>query len=628
MGYDPTVESGEHVDGAGAALALVGGLPAESAAALALLDADARVLVASPALAALGGRTAADPVGRALDGVLPGEAGRRLGPLARQVAGTGADVDLELETQRDGEATTWLVALRRVDAEGPRVGLAISDVSVRGGLEAQLRESERQLEVAQRIAGMGWWVWTFDPPAVSSSPALAAVFGVDTDEPVEWSVDEWMAQVVPADRSRLRDAAGTAVANGDPIHLRFHFERPAGVRRLLEARAVPLRDAAGSVVGLQGFTQDVTAAERAGRQQRAVAKLGALGLGGDDVDDLLRRACELVAEALEAEFAGIQELSPATGELTLRRYVAPAGFVPRAAVPLGERTLSGYAIETDEPVLVEDWEHERRFPPTGPAAQGEARSAMCVAIHTPQRVYGTLTAYGIAPRRFSAGEIGFMQGAAHVLGEAIARRETAREIAQLAAARGRLVAQALDAEARARRGISERLHDGPLQDLLAAGHDLYGLGDRPDATLAQERLRAIAGDLREVMVALHPTVLRHGGLGAALQAVAGQLAHEGGFSTVVDVDEEAIGIHDELLLSLARQLVADAARHAAVGRVGLTLRREGDRLRLVVAHDGRPDPGQLGLATATERVAAVGGRLDATLDPAGGTRITVLLPVA
>jgi two-component system NarL family sensor kinase len=252
---------------------------------------------------------------------------------------------------------------------------------------------------------------------------------------------------------------------------------------------------------------------------------------------------------------------------------------------------------------------------------------MCVPIHTPHRVYGTLTAYSTSTRRFSGAEIGFVQAAAHVLGVAIARRETAGEIRQLAAARGRLVAQALDAEARARRGISDRLHDGPLQDLLAAGHDLYGLGDGADAVQAQERLRAIAHDLREVMVALHPTVLRYGGLGTALQAVAGQLAHAGGFATVVDVDVEATGIQDELLLSLGRQLVGDAARHAGVGRVALTLRREDDRLRLVVADDGRPDPGQLGRATASERVAAVGGRLDATLDPAGGTQVTVLLPV-
>jgi two-component system NarL family sensor kinase len=252
---------------------------------------------------------------------------------------------------------------------------------------------------------------------------------------------------------------------------------------------------------------------------------------------------------------------------------------------------------------------------------------MCVPIHTPHRVYGTLTAYGATPRRFSAEEIGFVQGAAHVLGEAIARRETAGEIAQLAAARGRLVAQALDGEARARRGISDRLHDGPLQDLLAAGHDLYGLGDGPDAMQAQERLRAIARDLREVMFALHPSVLRYGGLRAALQAVAGQLAHAGGFTAVVDVDPEATGIHDELLLSLARQLVADA-RHAAVSRVALTLRRDGDRLCLLVADDARADEGRLGLATATERVAAVGGRLEAVVEPAGGMRITVELPVA
>ena len=613
----------EHLDSAAAALALVGGLPRGAAVALALLDADARILVASPSLAALAGGADADVQGHRLDDVLGGEAGRRLGSLARRVAADGS----ELQTEVDGGRARWMVALRRVGDDEPRVGLALSEIDARGELAAQLGESERQLEAAQRIARMGWWVWTFDPPRVLNSPALAGVLGTESQEPVEWSIDEWIAQLLPADRVRLRAGAARAIADGEPIHARFRVERPPGVVRILEARAAPVRDASGTVIGLQGFTQDVTATERASRQQRAVAELGALGLGGDDVDELLQQACELVAEALGAEFAGVQELSPATQELSLRRFVAPPGYVPRLAIPGGEQTLSSYALATDAPVLVEDWDREERIARTGPAADGGARSAMCVPIHTPHRRYGTLTAYGLVSRRFNAEEISFMQGAAHVLGEAIARRETAEEIAQAVAARGRLVAQALDAEARARRGISDRLHDGPLQDLLAAAHDLYGLGDGPDATLAQERLRAIARDLREVMVALHPTVLRYGGLGAALQAVALQLARASGFSARVAVEDDAAGLHDELLLSLARQLIGEASRHAGVSSVDVTLRRDGDWLGLVVADDGRLEPGQLGLATAAERVAAVGGRLD-TRTAARETAVTVLLPVA
>ena len=93
--------------------------------------------------------------------------------------------------------------------------------------------------------------------------------------------------------------------------------------------------------------------------------------------------------------------------------------------------------------------------------------------------FGVLMAVADHPGRFGEEDIGFLQSLANVLAEGVDRRRAAEEIAELSAARGRLVAQALDAEERARRSMSESLHDGALQDILAAGHDLWALGDAP-----------------------------------------------------------------------------------------------------------------------------------------------------
>jgi signal transduction histidine kinase len=243
-------------------------------------------------------------------------------------------------------------------------------------------------------------------------------------------------------------------------------------------------------------------------------------------------------------------------------------------------------------------------------------------------------------RPFEAEEVAFLDAVAHVLGEAIARRRTTEEIAEAATARGRLVGQALDAEARARGAISDHLHDGPLQELLTAVNDLYALDGSPEAVAVQDDLRTIARELREVMVALHPTVLHYGGLGTALAAVAEQQARAGGMSVAVDVDPDAYGAHDELLLSVARELLADAGRRAGAAAATLTLRRAGAWLCLEVSDDGADAHGhaRLGRATSAERVAAVGGRL--TTEPDGersddegsargrGGRVRVEVPVA
>jgi signal transduction histidine kinase len=139
------------------------------------------------------------------------------------------------------------------------------------------------------------------------------------------------------------------------------------------------------------------------------------------------------------------------------------------------------------------------------------------------------------------------------------------------------------------------------------------------------------------MAALHPTMLQYGGLRAALATVAEQHARVGGFAVEVSVDDEAAGEHDELLLSIARHLLAGVVRHAGATRVTVALRRTADGVRLELLHDGRalpagaPDPGpdqsRLGLATSAERAAAVGGRLVAGPAEAGGTAVVVELPL-
>jgi two-component system NarL family sensor kinase len=184
--------------------------------------------------------------------------------------------------------------------------------------------------------------------------------------------------------------------------------------------------------------------------------------------------------------------------------------------------------------------------------------------------------------------------------------------------------------------MSESLHDGALQDILAAGHDLWALGDAPGAESARAMLRDVVARLRAVMVALHPTVLAYGGLDAALHAVAAQQSVAGGFEVAVEVDPAAIGQRDDLVLSVARELLTNAARHARASCVELTLRRAPEGVVLEVADDGGGVPagrerealaeGHIGLATSAERVAAVGGRLALEPLPGGGTRARAEIP--
>lgn len=223
-----------------------------------------------------------------------------------------------------------------------------------------------------------------------------------------------------------------------------------------------------------------------------------------------------------------------------------------------------------------------------------------------------------------------------------ALREQATRIADLAAERRGLIAESLDAEERTRQRIAEVLHDGVLQDLLAARQDVMECVARDDAAVVARLLgRADAGieeaisGLRTAVGELHPLTLTHGGLRTALEAVALVVSQRAGFRLTTVLDPWATGTHDRLLLALGREFLVNAEKHAGAENVALRLERVHGIVRLSVQDDGVGfDPGgmegrfrvgHIGLASARERVEVLGGMFDVRSRVGGGTRIAVVV---
>jgi two-component system NarL family sensor kinase len=133
-------------------------------------------------------------------------------------------------------------------------------------------------------------------------------------------------------------------------------------------------------------------------------------------------------------------------------------------------------------------------------------------------------------------------------------------------------------------------------------------------------------------------VLQYGGLEAALYAVAEQRGGAGAFETAVTVDPSATGTHDELVLSLARELLENTAQHASASRAEITVRAEPSAVVLSVADDGTGFPpgrletalarGAIGIASCRERVEALGGTFSVHAAPGAGTRAEAWIPAA
>lgn len=215
----------------------------------------------------------------------------------------------------------------------------------------------------------------------------------------------------------------------------------------------------------------------------------------------------------------------------------------------------------------------------------------------------------------------------------------AARVAALLEMRRTLVSEAMRADERNARALAEHLHDGPLQDLLAARLELDEVRERhtdPALDAAYQAIQETATRLRSTVTSLHPQVLTEVGLTAALRELIRAYELRGSFAVEADLEEVDRPRSQSLLYRAARELLANAYKHAQAGTVWVRLARAGDAITLGVVDDGVGfDPalldrcvadGHIGLASLAVRVEAMGGSMKLTSVVGGGTRASVTAP--
>ncbi len=216
-------------------------------------------------------------------------------------------------------------------------------------------------------------------------------------------------------------------------------------------------------------------------------------------------------------------------------------------------------------------------------------------------------------------------------------------IGGLAVERSRLLDESLQIEARERRDLAERVHDGALQYVLAARQELEDAREYDDPASfdrVEEALRESSQLLRSIMTELHPAVLEQSGLAAALRELTRTVAARGGFAVDLDVDgwpPDVRTLADPVLFASARELLTNVVKHAGATHVQVHLALSDGTARLAVVDDGcgieagvlaqRLAEGHIGVASQRARLDAVGGRLHLGPGPVGGTVAVVEVAV-
>jgi PAS domain S-box-containing protein len=595
---------------------------------------------------------------------------------------TGETVASELDWffRRDGSMFPVSYVSVPIDMpEGRGAVVAFNDIEERLRAERVLRERDailaRELDALRRVATL-----------VAGGAASADVFAAVAKEVahvlelplVEMSRydPEGTATVIGAWSERPHPfQAGTRwPLDGPTISARvLQTGRPAriddfaGVRGTIAdaVRQTGIRSGAGAPIIVDGTVWGVMATGATGRERlpdhiedrlAAFTELVATAISNTQArDDLrrladeqasLRRVATLVARQpspaevfavvtreagalLGAQRTGLLRVESAASAVVVAGWSQP-GVAP---LPVGSRGvldgrgLVGRIVATGRPVRIEDYDE------VGGAVAAQmrrvgVRSAVAGPIVLGGRIWGALSAAWPQGVAMPLGAEDRVAAFAELVAYAIENADTREE---LAASRARIV-EAADEQ---RRRVVRDLHDGAQQRLVHAVMTLQLAHSRGDAPPELERLvgealadtRAAIDELRELARGIHPALLTHRGLGAAVEA----LADRAPVPVHVEIPKQRYpALVESAAYFVAAEALTNVAKYASASRARVTATDLAERLVLAVADDGvggaTPSPGS-GLAGLQDRVAALAGTLTVDSPPGAGTRISAEIPL-
>ena len=205
--------------------------------------------------------------------------------------------------------------------------------------------------------------------------------------------------------------------------------------------------------------------------------------------------------------------------------------------------------------------------------------------------------------------------------------------AKLQASRARVLA-ATDAT---RRLIERDLHDGTQQRLVSLLLELRATEATPPTeheefrellSYTTQALDEALEDLRGIARGLHPALLSRRGLEPAIEALA--RCSPIPVQLNMRADRHLAERHEETAYHVVSEALTNAAKHADASMVHVDLIVENATIQLWIRDDGKgkadPDRGS-GLLSITDRVEALGGRLEITSPAGGGTSLLAEIPI-
>lgn len=474
--------------------------------------------------------------------------------------------------------------------------------------EALARQNEERLTLALNAAHMGTWDWQIIDGTLVWTEDTKRIFGL-TESP-DNVLDSFYRLVHPDDRSLVELAIERAIRDGSPYEVEFRILQDGIVRWVLSKGNV-LYDGSGRPARMLGVSVDLTERKRA---EQALAEI-------NEQNQAILRA---IPDTMFLHSNDGVYLDYYTRDVHML-VVPPSIFLGKNLRDVLPKELADQTMEcigrlngTDQPQMFEydlvlDGEL-RHFEARLVAAGADKCLSIVRDVTEPRR----------AIRAAKRSEEQLIRGT--------------RQIRTLAA-------RLLTAQESERRRISLLLHDDISQNVAAIGLSISRLKrklpDSSELTTELDRLGTQAHDLttqiRRLSHQLHPEVLEHLGLVAALESHITEFGHEENIEMkfVSDVGQDPIPLDLSVCLyRIALEALRNVSRHSGARTASITLKQDDGHLILEVADSGRGFDVEkatrgsgIGLLSAEERIRLFQGALEIRSNAETGTVLLARVPL-
>jgi len=485
----------------------------------------------------------------------------------------------------------------------------------------ELRESEARFrEIAENIREVFWVFDLVEGRVTFVSPMYEELFGRSCAS-LYANSSSYQDAIHGDDRPRVEAAALRSRHAGVPFDQRYRIIRPDGSMRWIRARSFPVSEPAGPIKRLVGVAEDITDRQHA--------------------EEELRRSECLLRLVLDALPVGVAVMDR-SGDIILSNPASEriwSGSIRSGRERYAESRAWWHATGT--PLSAGEWASVRAL------VNGEASVNEVLEIEAFDGTRKIIQNSAVPIRDSNEHVTG-----AVVVNEDISARKTAEhELSdsynQLRTLTGRL----MRAQEDERRRIAQLLHETTAQNLAGLKMHLARLQrtgqwsdtDRDALTESLSLVDQSITEIRTLSYLLYPPFLDEMGLLSALRWYVAGFAERSGITVDLELPErfERLPLDTETaLFRIVQESLINIHRHAGSETARILLHRDADTLVLEIEDRGHGIPtaslahilrregvAGVGIAGMSERIAALGGRLEITSSDRG-TTVRGRLPLA